>query len=108
MVHALHLEEMSRLREQHLSHFTAIETARLDGMSNSDTGSSEDLDKLRSAVEEAQWQGEVYTREQQDAIRDSCIRQRENARLAKRHGEARQEALELAVKLEAMRAADAG
>lgn len=103
-----HVEELEDLRNQHALHFTQTEAARLAALSDAEVGSSEDVQQLRTAVEEARWQGEVYTREQQDAIRESCIRQRENSRLSKRHGEARQEALELAVKLEAMRAADAG
>jgi hypothetical protein len=99
---------MSDLHSLHASQFTDMEASRLgDGFDTNIEGADE-LDRIRSAVEEARWQGEVYVREQQDAIRESCIKQRENSRLAKRHSEARQEALELAVKLEAMRAADAG
>mmetsp|Transcript_139807 Transcript_139807/g.257382 ORF Transcript_139807/g.257382 Transcript_139807/m.257382 type:complete len:723 (+) Transcript_139807:78-2246(+) len=108
MLRSCHCEEMAEIRGLHSTRRAEIETARLDEISALKTGHSEDLSKLRSAIEAARWQSEVYIREQQDAVREVCLRQRENARLAKRHNEARQEALELAVKLEAMRAAEAG
>ncbi|CAE8607839.1 unnamed protein product, partial [Polarella glacialis] len=85
-----------------------LETARMEEVSGVKEANSEDLSQLRSALEAARWQAEVYIREQQDAVREVCLRQRENARVAKRHGEARQEALELAVRLEALKAAEAG
>jgi hypothetical protein len=107
MLRSVHSDDMSELGRKHDLQITELEHAKLGEEGMTALG-LEDLQKLQSEIDEIRWQGEVYIREQQDAIRESCMRQRENTRLSKRHGEARQEALELAVKLEAMRAADAG
>eukprot|EP00931_Biecheleriopsis_adriatica_P026439 TRINITY_DN16096_c0_g2_i1.p1 TRINITY_DN16096_c0_g2~~TRINITY_DN16096_c0_g2_i1.p1 ORF type:complete len:666 (+),score=164.91 TRINITY_DN16096_c0_g2_i1:161-2158(+) len=105
---SIHMEELADLRSQHAAKVAELEAAKVDQVTTLKRSSNEELSQLRSALESARWQAEVYVREQQDAIREVCLRQRENARLAKKHGETRQEALELAVRLEALKAAEAG
>ncbi|CAJ1375367.1 unnamed protein product [Effrenium voratum] len=99
---------MEELRCEHALKVAEVEqakTAQIDEMKRS---SMEEIEQLRSALAAARWQADVYVREHQDAVREICLRQRENARLGKRHAEARQEALELAVRLEQLRAVEAG
>jgi hypothetical protein len=98
---ALHLEEVSDLRVQHATCLADIESSRLAEVSNAKITTTEDLGKLRSALQEVEWQSDVFVREQEDAIRELCIKQRDNARLAKRNNEVRQEALDLSVRWEA-------
>jgi len=108
VLRSLHHEEIADARARHASRMGEIEAARQEEVAMLKVGNAEELSNLKSALENAQWQADVHVREQQDAVRETCLRQRENARLAKRFGESRQEVLELAVKLEAIRAATAG
>eukprot|EP00928_Gymnodinium_smaydae_P100716 TRINITY_DN9947_c0_g2_i1.p1 TRINITY_DN9947_c0_g2~~TRINITY_DN9947_c0_g2_i1.p1 ORF type:complete len:790 (+),score=221.63 TRINITY_DN9947_c0_g2_i1:61-2430(+) len=101
-------EEGADLRARHATRMAEIEGARQADLAQIRAAHAEELLLLRSAFEDSEWQAEVYVREQQEAVREACIRQRENARIAKRCSEARAEALELAVKLEALRAAGRG
>lgn len=103
-----HLEDVSVTRSRHASRMAEMEAVRHEEVTNVRVGNAEELGSLKVALEGAKWQADVYVREQQDAIREVCIQQRENARLAKQHGEARQKLLELAVRMEALRAEEAG
>merc|ERR1719265_2466479 len=91
-----HTAELAMLRSLHL-----VEKARLAEVTNAKIAICEDLAKCRADTQQAQWEADMFAREQEESIRELCIRQRDNARLAKRHGEARKEALELAVRWEA-------
>eukprot|EP00929_Paragymnodinium_shiwhaense_P070991 TRINITY_DN36068_c0_g1_i1.p1 TRINITY_DN36068_c0_g1~~TRINITY_DN36068_c0_g1_i1.p1 ORF type:complete len:715 (+),score=182.11 TRINITY_DN36068_c0_g1_i1:112-2256(+) len=108
ILRSMHLEELSDMRARHAAGIGEIEAARREEVSSLKAQIAEECGNLTTSREAALWQADVYVREQQDAVREVCLRQRENARLAKRHGEARQEALELSVKLEALRAASTG
>lgn len=103
-----HHEKMAEERAKHATLLAERESMYQQQLTALRVGASEEQSALRAKLEDARWQAEVYVREQQDAIREVCLRQRENARIARRHGEARQEALELAVRLEALRAAEDG
>merc|ERR1740138_839785 len=102
------MEEIADMRAEHAANVAEFEKHSSKELAQIKTEHCEQTTQLRSASESARWQAAVYVREHQDAVRELCIRQRENARLAKKHGEVRQEALELAVKLEALRAAEHG
>jgi len=104
----LHKQEVEELRCQHALKVAELERARREQVDELKRSNAEESDQLRSALESARWQADVYVREHQEAVREICLRQRENARLAKKHSESRQEALELAVRLEALKAAEAG
>ncbi|CAE7308616.1 alkbh6 [Symbiodinium natans] len=104
----LESKEIEELRCQHALKVAELEHARREQVDELKRSNTEEMDQLRSALEAARWQADVYIREHQDAVREICLRQRENARLAKKHSETRQEALELAVRLEALKAAEAG
>lgn len=108
VLRSVHLEEMSELRAEHAASAAEMGSARQEELSSLLTASAEETSRLRAAIDAARWQSDVYLREAQDASREACLRQRETARVAKRHGEHRQEALELAVRLEALRATEAG
>ncbi|CAK9112804.1 unnamed protein product [Durusdinium trenchii] len=108
LLKALHTEELEELRCGHALKVAELERSKAEQIDELKRVGTEEIDQLRSALGAARWQADVYVREHQDAVREICLRQRENARLAKKHGEARQEALELAVRLEALRAAEAG
>ena len=108
LLKALHAEELEELRCEHAVKIAELERSKTEQIDELRRVSTEEIDELRSSLSAARWQADVYVREHQDAVREICLRQRENARLAKKHGEARQEALELAVRLEALRAAEAG
>lgn len=108
LLKALHTEELEELRCEHAVKIAELERSKTEQIDELRRVSTEEIDQLRSSLSAARWQADVYVREHQDAVREICLRQRENARLAKKHGEARQEALELAVRLEALRAAEAG
>eukprot|EP00439_Symbiodinium_sp_Y106_P080320 s735_g19.t1 len=101
-------QEVEELRCQHALKVAELERARREQVDELKRSNAEESDQLRSALESARWQADVYVREHQEAVREICLRQRENARLAKKHSESRQEALELAVRLEALKAAEAG
>ncbi|CAE7903804.1 Alkbh6 [Symbiodinium sp. KB8] len=106
--HALKVAELERARREQvdeLKRSNAEAAVRPEG-AGSATRAWQESDQLRSALESARWQADVYVREHQEAVREICLRQRENARLAKKHSESRQEALELAVRLEALKAAE--
>uniref|UniRef100_A0A7S4VLF9 Uncharacterized protein n=1 Tax=Alexandrium monilatum TaxID=311494 RepID=A0A7S4VLF9_9DINO len=103
-----HLEEMAEIRGRHAERFAELEAMRCDEVSQVKQAQTEELSDLRKAVDGARWQAEVYVRETQDFVREVCLRQRENARIAKRHAEARHEAMELCVKIEAARAMETG
>lgn len=105
---SIHMEEMADMRAEHAANVAEFEKHSAKELAQIKMEHCEQTTQLRSASESARWQADVYVREHQDAVRELCIRQRENARLAKKHGEARQEALELAVKLEALKAAEVG
>jgi len=104
----LHKQEVEELRCQHALKVAELERARREQVDELKRSNAEESDQLRSALESARWQADVYVREHQEAVREICLRQRENARLAKKHSESRQEALELAVRLAALQAAEAG
>lgn len=104
----MHKQEVEELRCQHALKVAELERARREQVDELKRSNAEESDQLRSALESARWQADVYVREHQEAVREICLRQRENARLAKKHSESRQEALELAVRLEALKAAEAG
>jgi len=103
-----HLEEMADMRSRHATSMAEVEAARQEEVSGVKVANVEELGRLKAALENAQWQADVYVREQHDSVREICLRQRENSRLAKRLAEARQEALELTVRLDAMRASTEG
>lgn len=105
---SMHMEEMADMRAEHAANYAEVEKLSTKEITQIKMDHSEHMTQLRSASESARWQADVYVREHQDAVRELCLRQRENARLAKKHGEVRQEALELAVKLEALKAAEVG
>jgi len=104
----LHAEELAELKKQHAVAITEMEAAKLEEVASLKAASAEELSSLRSALEAARWEADVFRREQQDLVRETCLRQRENARLAKQTSEARQEAIDLSVKLEALKTAEAG
>eukprot|EP00930_Biecheleria_cincta_P072249 TRINITY_DN59677_c0_g1_i1.p1 TRINITY_DN59677_c0_g1~~TRINITY_DN59677_c0_g1_i1.p1 ORF type:complete len:695 (-),score=145.18 TRINITY_DN59677_c0_g1_i1:152-2236(-) len=108
VLRSIHMEEMADMRAEHAANVAEFEKHSAKEVAHIKTDHCEQMAQLRSASESARWQADVYVREHQDAVRELCIRQRENARLAKKHGEVRQEALELAVKLEALKAAEVG
>lgn len=103
-----HTEELAELRAEHATCFAEIEDSKREELAALRAASAGELDGLKAALEAARWEAGVFRREHQDVIRETCLRQRENVRLAKRHWEARQEAMEFTARLEGLRAAAAG
>jgi len=103
-----HSDTLAELREQHAGHMAQLERSRQEELQSLQTAHAEELGNLRTTLEDAHWQADTFARERQDMILEVCLRQRENARVAKRHAAVHQEALDLAVKLEALRVAETG
>lgn len=95
LLKALHTEELEELRCEHAVKIAELERSKTEQIDELRRVSTEEIDQLRSSLSAARWQADVYVREHQDAVREICLRQRENARLAKKHGEARQELPEM-------------
>lgn len=105
---ANHLEELSSLQAEQADRMSELEDRGREELATLKANNEDELRSLRASLEAARWEADVFRREHADIIRETCLRQRENTRLAKRFGEARQDGLELAVKLEALRASEAG
>lgn len=115
-IEAEHTAEMAKLRSDYLEEVAALRARQTQRMSELEAGRSQEVSglkaeyagevaKLRGNIQEVVWQGDGYLREQQDYVRDLCLRQNENSRLFKQHCEARREAMSYAVQIEAYRAA---
>ncbi|CAK0847142.1 unnamed protein product [Prorocentrum cordatum] len=105
---ALHQEELASLRSAHAARVAEAEASQAEEVGSLRLASAEELGRLRSELEAARWEADVHAREQRDAVRELSLRQRENTRLSRRRGEARQEALEHATRLEVLSAQAAG
>jgi len=103
-----HEAQLEELRTNHAEAISALEAWRTEELSSLSDAHQEERSSLELALEGARWDSEVLRRETQEMIRETCLRQRENARLAKEIGQARQEAIDLSVKLEALRGSDEG
>lgn len=103
-----HREGFAALEAEHEFRFSGLEDRMHEELATLKANNAEELMSLRAALEAARWEADMFRREHADIVRETCLRQRENARLLKRQAEAKQEAVESSVKLEAIRVSEVG